>query len=397
MIDPRLLGTIVESVYPLAVRLRRAIHAHPELSGSERRTASLIGAELKRLDCRPKWYLGRTAVVGRIENGKGRTVVLRADMDALPIQEMTGLPYASKKPGVMHACGHDLHTAVLLGAVHALIRLRSEWQGTVVFLFQPSEEMEPGGAIGLVRAGAFPKNADTVFGLHVNPEHRTGTIGLRPGSDFAGVLNFTVRVQGRGGHAAASHQTINPIVAAATMISMLSNVAASPAAQSAVVAVGAINAGNRSNIIPDQVTFCGTVRSHSKKEEFLLRKSIYRVLRKEARRTGTILTIDFEESYPPNFNDWNITRRMERVYARLLGKANVIMRSAPVFYAEDFAYYQKKVLGLYVHLGVTPRRRSRPVSIHNARFSPDEAAMKTGMLAHLGFVLEMTGKAPVVK
>ncbi|MBN2037512.1 MAG: amidohydrolase [Chitinispirillaceae bacterium] len=391
MIDPRRLTAIVEEVYPRAVRLRRTIHAHPELSGSERRTASLAHAELKRLRCAPRWFLGRTAVVGRIKNGKGRTVVLRADMDALPIEEMTGLPYASKNRGVMHACGHDLHTAVLLGAAHALVRLREAWRGTVVLLFQPSEEMEPGGAIRLLKQGAFPKDAHAVFGLHVNPEHRTGTIGLKSGSDFAGVLNFTVRVTGMGGHAAAPKATVNPILAAANMISGLSRLAGSRVAHKAVIAVGAINAGSRSNIIPDQVTFCGTVRSHSKKEEQAIRKSIRRAVTKEARRAGTVTAVTFEESYPPNFNDKGILHRMERMYGRLLGRANVIRRGAPVFYAEDFAYYQRKAPGLYAHLGVTPRRTTRLISIHNARFSPDETAMKTGMLAHLGFVLEMTG------
>ena len=211
MIDNQTLCAI-KAIYPYAVKVRRTLHAHPELSGHEHKPASFVAAELRNLGLKPRFYLQKTAVVCRIDSGPGATVALRADMDALPVEEKTGLPFASRNRGVMHACGHDMHMAILLGAARVLARSRTQWRGSVVMMFQPSEEMEPGGALGLIKAGAFPADATAVFGLHVNPELRTGLIGLREGSDFAGVLNFSVTVHGRGGHAAAPVEQLHRVV-----------------------------------------------------------------------------------------------------------------------------------------------------------------------------------------
>ena len=391
MIDNKTIRAI-KGIYPYTVKIRRTLHAHPELSGREHATASLVAVELRKLGLKPRFYLRNTAVVCRIENGTGETVILRADMDALPVEEKTGLSFASRNPGIMHACGHDLHTAILLGAARVLAQSRTQWRGSVVLLFQPSEEMEPGGALGLINAGAFPAEATAVFGLHVNPELRTGAVGLREGSDFAGVLNFSVTVHGHGGHAAAPQVTANPIICAAEMIYRLSKMAGQKIRQGAVIAVGAVHAGNRSNIIPDRAEFRGTIRFHSKSVGSVIRKEVNGLVSADAKNRGLKAVIEFSASYPPNWNDPGLTGRMRKYYQRIIGPEKVVERRHPVYYAEDFAYYQEKVPGLYIHLGVVPPRAEPSARLHNAHFSPDENAMKTGMLAHVAFVDALCGR-----
>jgi|WetSurMetagenome_2_1015567.scaffolds.fasta_scaffold16910_4 amidohydrolase len=390
MIDNKTIRAI-KGIYPYAVKIRRTLHARPELSGREHQTAFLVAAELRKMGLKPRFYLHKTAVVCRIDRDSGTTVALRADMDALPVEEKTGLPFASRNPGIMHACGHDLHTAILLGAARVLTQSRTQWRGSVILLFQPSEEMEPGGALGLINAGAFPADATAVFGLHVNPELRTGAIGLREGSDFAGVLNFSVTIHGHGGHAAAAQVIANPITCVAEMISLLSKLAGQKKREGAVIAVGVVHAGSRSNIIPDRAEFCGTIRFHSKSVGRIIRKEVNGLITSAAKSRGLKAAIEFSASYPPNWNDPSLTGRMRTYYRRLIAPGKVVERRAPVYYAEDFAYYQEKVPGLYVHLGVLPAHAARPATLHNAHFSPDENAMKTGMLAHVAFVDALCG------
>jgi amidohydrolase len=380
----------IAEIFPAVVRLRRRIHAYPELSGHEQGTAALIETELRKQGITTRCYLNRTAVVGTIRNGSGKTVVLRADTDALPIGEKTGFTFASKRPGVMHACGHDLHTAILLGAAKLLVAMRESWRGTVVLLFQPSEEMEPGGARGLIKKGAFPSRTDAVFGLHADPDHSAGQIGLIAGADLAGVLNFSVAVRGRGGHAAIPQDTVNPIVCAAAMISGLHLLTNSKSG--AVLSVGTIASGIRSNIIPDEAVFAGTIRTHARSMEENLRRQVRKTVAAAARAFGAEAAVTFESSYPPTWNDPRLARRISAALTKTLGRGNVIKRRHPIFYAEDFSYYQQRAPGLFAHLGVRPRGSKRSVAgLHSAAFSPDEESMKTGMLAHAAFVMEMLG------
>ncbi len=212
------LSSAIDGIFPEAVQLRRDIHAHPELSGSEYQTAGRLHDILRGAGFSPRYCVEKTGVVVELTAGDGPTVVLRADTDALPVSEKTDLPFTSKIPGVMHACGHDMHSAVLYGAVNVLHRLRDRWAGRIVFLFQPSEEVEPGGAVRMIDEGVFPKDASAVFGLHVSTDHRTGQIGLKSGNDCSGVLVFDVTVHGKGGHGATPEKTIDPIVCASSMI-----------------------------------------------------------------------------------------------------------------------------------------------------------------------------------
>lgn len=389
----KVLAEKVEEVYPLAVDLRRAIHRNPELSGKETETAELVYSTLLSWGFKPQYHLEKTAVSVCLKNGNGPEVVLRADTDALPLLEETGLMFASEKHGVMHACGHDMHTAILLGAVRVLDRMRKSWTGSVVFLFQPSEEQEPGGAYALIGAGVFPEKADAVFGLHVSSDHQTGTVGIKEGRDYAGVLTFDVKVKGKGGHGATPEDTVDPIVCASSMIMQLQTLISreKPSVEPAVLTVGCIEAGSRRNIIPDSAVFKGTFRALTEEMRDYFSKRIRDTLEQIASSFRASVEISIDKSYPPGFNYPELSRRSEDVFRNYLGEDNVVIRSSPSMYAEDFARYQQLVPGLYLYLGVRPSGKKKMEGIHSPRFLPDESAMKTGIAAHVLFVTDVIG------
>lgn len=387
------LTAIIQKVAPRIIAVRRTIHQNPELSGSEFATARTIRTELASRSIKSTLHLNKTAVLATLRNGPGKTVVLRADTDALPIGELTSLPFASRNNGIMHACGHDMHTAILIGAAETLIALKTFWQGTVVLLFQPSEEMEPGGAKQLIDAGIYPADkASAVFGLHVSTDHTTGSVGLRSGIDYAGLLGFEANINGKGGHGATPEATIDPIVAAASMISQLQALVSRETSPftPAVLTVGTIHAGSRRNIIPDSATFQGTVRCHSRATLDHIEQRIGKMLSATAGAFRASLTCSFEKSYPPSFNDPHITAQYAAAITNYLGNKKVIIRENPTMLAEDFAYYQEKTPGLYIHLGVRQpgKNRFNGWSIHSAQFQPDEAAIATGIGSHVIFALD---------
>jgi amidohydrolase len=382
---------LIDEAYPEAVRLRRMIHANPELSGEEFETAKLVYDHLLSLGLTPKYYAGKTGVAARIVNGPGKTVVLRADMDALPIEEKNAIAFKSRKKGVMHACGHDMHTACLLTAAGVLLKAKESWKGTIIALFQPSEELAPGGALRMIREKAFPSHVDAVFGLHVSTDHATGQVGLKPGSDYSGVLDFDVCVKGSGGHGATPHKTVDPIVCSCDMIMQLQTLISreSPSYEPAVLTVGSIHAGTRHNIIPDEAIFSGTIRTFSRAHQDFLRHRVAEKAALVGKSFNARGSVSFTKSYPPGHNDENLSNRAARVLAGLLGPKNVILRKNPTMFAEDFAYYQQKAPGLYVHLGVRPPGRKNAFGIHCARFLPDERAMRTGIAVHAGLAIDI--------
>jgi amidohydrolase len=382
---------LIDEAYPEAVRLRRAIHANPELSGEEFETAGLVYKQLLSLGLTPKYYAGKTGVAARIVNGPGKTVVLRADMDALPIEEKNAVPFRSLKKGVMHACGHDMHTACLLAAAGVLLKAKESWKGTVVVLFQPSEEQAPGGALRMIREKAFPSRADAVIGLHVSTDHATGQVGLKPGSDYSGVLDFDAFVKGSGGHGATPHKTVDPIVCSCAMILHLQTLISreSPSYEPAVLTVGSIHAGTRHNIIPDDAVFSGTIRTFSDAHQNFLRQRVAETIALVGKSFNARGSVSFTKSYPPGYNDENLTKQAVRVLGEFLGPAGVVLRKNPTMFAEDFAYYQQKAPGLYVHLGVRRTGGKNEAGIHCARFLPDERAMRTGIAVHAGLAIDI--------
>jgi amidohydrolase len=386
-----LFKKIIDDIYPEAVRLRRTIHAHPELSGNEFQTAKIVFEYLVGLGLKPRYYVNKTGVAARIQNDPGKTVVLRADMDALPIEEQTSVPFKSKHPGIMHACGHDMHTACLLAASKVLVQMRESWKGEIVVLFQPNEEKAPGGALRMIAEKAFPNRADAVLGLHVSIDHESGRIGIKPGKDYAAVTDFQVTIIGKGAHGAMPHCAIDPIVCACAAIMELQTIISrdTPPCEPAVLTVGSLHAGTKNNIIPDEAIFCGTIRSFSKAHQSTIERRLREVVHGVARSFGASAKVIFEKSYPSGYNDESLSHQAIAVLRKLVGRQNVDIRDEPALIADDFAYFQKKAPGLYLHLGVRAPGKKKQPGIHSARFLPDERGMKTGITVLSGLAIDI--------
>jgi amidohydrolase len=264
----------------------------------------------------------------------------------------------------------------------------------VVFLFQPSEETAPGGAYTMLREGVFPSDADAVFGLHVNPAHPCGVVGFKSGPDYAGVVDFDVVVRGRGAHGAMPERAVDPIVCASAIIMALQTLVSreSPPHEPGVVTVGKIAAGTKHNIIPDEARFCGTIRALSAGNLSRLARRVKQVALLTARSFGARARVSFEDSYPPGYNDPAATARAFSAVASVLGKKKVVWRTVPIMLAEDFAYFQQKAPGVYVHLGVRPPNRKNVPGIHTAGFVPDERAILAGIAVHCSLAIDILQK-----
>jgi len=386
------------AIMPKVVAWRRDIHEHPELGNRETRTSGLVAAHLRSLGLEVRTGLARTGVVGVLKGGKpGPVVALRADMDALPITEETGLPFQStvrstyngKEVGVMHACGHDLHTAMLLGAAEVLAGLRADLPGTVTFLFQPAEEGAPegeeGGADKLIADGALenPK-VGAVFGLHVFP-FEGGSLKVRPGGIMAGSRTFRILVRGRQTHAALPWSGIDPIVVSAQIILALQPIVSRQSdltTAPAVLSVAMIEGGNRTNIIPDEVKMAGTIRFFDKAMGEDIFTRIRRTAEGIAAAAGATATVEFSEGNPVTFNDPVLTERMAPSLRRV-APDNFEPNTKALTTSEDFAYYQQRIPGVYFFLGVAPKGAD-PAKVemnHSPRFSPDEGPMVVGVRA----------------
>ncbi|MEF2979400.1 amidohydrolase [Subtercola sp. YIM 133946] len=303
------------------------LHEHPELSFEETRTAAIAAAELRAAGFEVIEHIGRTGVVGVLRNGDGPTVLLRADMDALPVVEDTGLTYASSTPGVMHACGHDVHVACLIGAAHQLARTRAEWGGTVVALFQPAEEVG-NGAQAMLDDGLYEKVPvpDVVLGQHVGPAP-AGLLGAHAGPAYASADSLDITVHGRGGHGSRPETTIDPIVIAAAIVGRLQTIVAREVApqEVSVVTVGRLNAGSKNNIIPESAELGLSVRAYSEEVRQRLLGSIERIARAEAAASDAQPpTIELAESFPVTVNDVAATERTMAAFRSAFGERAVV-------------------------------------------------------------------------
>ncbi|AMR28390.1 N-acyl-L-amino acid amidohydrolase [Hymenobacter psoromatis] len=379
------------------VAWRRDIHEHPELGNEETRTAALIATELKRLGLEVQTGVARTGVVGILKGGKpGRVVALRADMDALPLTETSGLAFAStvktvylgQPVGVMHACGHDTHVAMLLGAAEVLSQVKKDLPGTVKFIFQPAEEGSLPGVVGgaklMVEDGVLDKpKVDAVFGLHINALTPVGTLKYRPGGEMASSDRFTVKVLGRGAHGAKPWASVDPVVTLAEIVTALQTIVSRQidlTQDAAVVTVGTLQAGVRYNIIPPDATLSGTIRAFSPKTQEQIWAAIKRTATGIAAANGATAEVTIEPYVPVTYNDPALTARMLPTLQRTAGVANVTEIKA-VTGAEDFACYQEKVPGLFFFLGgMTPGTDPATVADHHtAGFRIDENAFPLGV------------------
>lgn len=365
---------------------RRTIHRYPELSFTEQRTAALVNSVLIDLGLPTETEVAKTGVVAHIRGGNGPTVALRADMDALPIQEINGSEFDSTRPGIMHACGHDAHTAMLLGAATLLKQLADEGKlpGVVRLLFQPSEEAQDeegkSGGMRMVEEGAL-QGVDAVFGLHVDPFHDVGYVATRPGPMMAAADTFEIVVIGSGGHAARPQNTIDPIALSAHVINAVHQIVSRrlDPTQPGVITIGTIQGGAANNVIPDRVTMTGTIRSFTPEVRTLLQDELMRAAG-VVESLGGRAEVTIFPGYPPTVNDPAATEHMMDAMRELLGEDRVA-ESELIMGAEDFSYMAQAVPGCFLRLGVHNPSWREYYPVHRADFRLDEDALPIGAAA----------------
>ncbi len=377
-------------ITPQLIALRRDLHAHPELAFEEVRTAAVVARELGRIGIPARTGIGRTGVVGLIEGGRpGPVLAIRADMDALPILEQTGLPFASTIAGKMHACGHDIHTSTLLGVAEVLAGLAPRLAGTVKLIFQPAEETL-GGAASMIADGVLddPK-VDFALGFHNQPEMPTGRFGFVPGTALAAADSFDIVIHGRSGHAAYPHAAIDPILAAATLIQLLQTVVSREVKPicPAVVTVGAIHAGTVRNIIPDQCTLSGTVRTLDETTRDVAERAIARLCAGLEQTMRVRCVLDYQRGEPVLVNDQALLERSVAAVRAQFGA--VIDQCEPSLGAEDFAAFCAHVPVFHLRVGASQKGRSD--RLHNSDYQPDEACIGLGVQALSRAALELLG------
>jgi amidohydrolase len=368
-------------VNELVIEWRREIHSHPELGFAEHRTSALVERELTRLGI-PSRRMAQTGVVGLLEGGQpGKTLLLRADMDALPIPERSGEPFASTVPNVMHACGHDAHTAMLLGAAAWLAPQRERIAGSIKFVFQPAEE-GPGGAKPMIEAGVLEApTVDAAVMIHVFPLLPAGVIGWRSGAIQASADDFVVHIVGRGGHAASPQLGVDTIPIAAEVVSSLQRIASREVdpLEGVVVSIGTISGGYRRNVIADRTQMSGTIRCFSENLRKTMPQRVARIAEGICQAHGAQCQVDYEWGYPPVINDSRLTALVAAIAQTTPGLTGVTELQAPRMGAEDFAYFAQAVPGCMLRLGVAPRNVDRPAMLHSPEFRLNEDALASGV------------------
>jgi len=400
------IDTLAAQIEYKVIAWRRDIHEHPELSNREFRTARLVADHLNNLGLEVRTGVSNTGVVGLLKGGKpGPVVALRADMDALPVTEETGLPFASKvkaeyngsEVGVMHACGHDCHTAMLMGVAEILTAMRAELPGTVKFIFQPAEEGAPdgerSGADVMIEEGVLenPK-PEVIFGQHVAADYGVGTIGYRPEGTMASVNTLDIIVRGSQTHGAYPWRGVDPIVTAAQIILGLQTITSRQidlTVAPAVVTIGIIHGGVRSNIIPDEVSMTGTIRTLDPEMQKVIHERIRRTAENIAESAGATAEVTISGSLPVTWNDPKLAEQMRPSLERVVGKDRLVLSQVHTG-GEDFAYFAEKVPGLFFFLGVLPEG-TKPEDAapgHSPRFFVDERALVYGVRAMASVVVD---------
>lgn len=398
--------TISDTLEQKVIEWRRDFHQHPELSNREFRTAKVIAEHLQSLGLEVQTGVAHTGVVAVLTGDKpGPTVALRADMDALPVKEQTDVPFKSNAIGeyrgnevsVMHACGHDLHMAMLMGAAEQLVSMKSQLAGKVVFLFQPAEEGAPaneeGGAELMLKEGVFEQHQpEAVFGIHVWSAGTVGHIGYREGPLMASSDRFEIRVKGQQTHGSRPWGGVDPIVAAGqiigntqTIVSRRVNITKAPA----VVSFGIVEGGVRNNIIPDEVYLEGTIRNFDMDNRAQIFEDLKTTAQMTAKATGAQAHVHIDEGYPVTVNDIALTQKMLPTIKRVAG-ADKVKVNELVTGAEDFSFFALQVPGLFVFLGITPEGQDPATapSNHSPFFYADEKALRTGTELYVNWVVD---------
>lgn len=367
---------------PLLQNIRHHLHTYPELSFEEFETARFVAAALDKAGIPYQSGVAGTGIVALIagkEPGK-KCIALRADMDALPIQEANDVSYRSQHPGIMHACGHDVHTTCLLGAASILNNLKDEFEGTIKLIFQPGEEKSPGGASLLIKEGVLENpRPEAIFGLHVYPQLPAGTAGFRQGQYMASADEIYITIKGKGGHAALPQQTVDPIATAALIITGLQQIVSrkSNPLSPTVLTFGKISGGSTTNVIPESVELMGTLRTFDETWRAEAKNLIRNITTQIANAYGAEAIIDMPPGYPSLKNDPELTARAADFARAYLGTENVHdleMRMG----AEDFSFYTREIDGCFFRIGTNSNHTHFTAPVHNAHFDIDENALVTG-------------------
>lgn len=373
---------MVEELYPTLVEIRRDFHRHPELGLEEYRTSSKIKAYLEETGIKIEQLIGETGIVGIIDGmSDGKTIGLRADIDALPIQEIHQTDYISLNPGKMHACGHDVHTTVLLGAAFVLNQLKDQFKGNVKLFFQPAEETV-GGAKSMIEAGCLENpRVDHCLGLHVRPTLQVGQIGFHYGKCHAASDTLTIQVEGKQAHGAYPQDGIDAIVIASNVVLALQTIVSrnlSPF-NSAVISLGIIEGGTAGNIVCNKVTIRGTLRTLDLETRSFMKKRITEVVEYTASVYGGYAHVDIEEGYAPLINDNHMVDEVKEVATELIGEDKVIIFDNPSLGVEDFAYFAQAVPSCFYSLGTSNLQKGIEATLHENTFDIDEEAIKVGV------------------
>ncbi|MBT1279018.1 amidohydrolase [Thermoanaerobacter sp. CM-CNRG TB177] len=377
-----------EKVEKEVIELRRKIHMYPELGFEETKTSEIVYDYLKNLGIEVK-RIAKTGVVGTLKGNGSKTIAIRADMDALPIQEENDVEYASQIPGRMHACGHDVHTAILLGTAKLLANMRDKLKGNVKFIFQPAEETT-GGALPMIEEGVLenPK-VDAIIGLHVDPELQVGQIGITYGKAYASSDMFDIIVKGKSSHGAEPHKSVDSIVIAANIVNMLQTVVSRKAnpLSPLVLTIGTIEGGYARNIIANKVRMSGIIRMMEEEKRDEIVEMVEKICDNTAKAMGGEVEFKRTIGYPCLVNHKGMTDLIKETAFPLLGEGNVI-EVAPTMGVEDFAYFLQKVPGSFYKLGCGNKEKGIDKPIHNNQFNIDEECIKIGLAVHVSTVLK---------
>ncbi|MBR6575344.1 MAG: amidohydrolase [Clostridia bacterium] len=373
----------VDQIYEDVVALRRHLHMHPELSQQEEQTMAFVSDYLTGLNIPHQTNVGGHGIVAIIGDPKASfAVAIRADMDALPVLEQTGLPYASQNPGVMHACGHDVHTAILMGTARVLKGMESELPGAVKLFFQPAEE-KGGGAKPMIEAGCLQDPpVKRVMGLHVDPAAPVGKVTFFNGPRSASSTTLHITINGRSCHGAQPQTGADAILAGAHVVTALQQVVSRSVAPTCpvVLTIGQFNGGTRHNIVAGKVEMSGTLRTLDLAVRDLVKERIHQVAEDTAVMYGATADVEIHDGYLPVITDLAATQRMMEVAKEALGAENVILAKEPVMTSEDFCFFLDEVPGTFFDLGTTALDCAWPQTLHNDHFAPNESCIKTGIL-----------------
>lgn len=379
--------SVLKQWLPTMVEWRRYLHRHPEVSFQEEKTAAFVADRLEEMGYEVRRGLGGHGVMAVLKGGlPGKTVVLRADMDALPIQDEKDCEYKSTVPGAMHACGHDGHTAILLAAAACFKDNREQVRGEIRFMFQPAEEFCPGGALGMIRDGAID-GADVIYGLHLWTPLQTGTAASASGPVMAATDEFFIDMIGRGGHGGMPHVTADAIVAGAALVTQMQSIVSRSVdpLQPAVVTVGSIQGGTAQNVIADRCRITGTVRTFDEETRELIRARIETMAKTTAQAYGTEVSIDYRSGYPAVVNDEAEAGRFFRTAPQIFGEESVLV-APKIMPAEDFAYYLQRIPGCFMFVGAGNAAKDAVYPHHHPKFDFDEDAMLHGLQLMVGMV-----------